>query len=105
MASTRTKRLRAGRKKKTQASKVLGWLEEGRIDPREAMSDERYSKYVDHVRLWTILMRCPRMGEAGVKKCLFAANVYPMYRLRDLSASEVERVIQCLPARVWRDRA
>jgi hypothetical protein len=96
---SRTKRLRNARKKRTQASKVLAHLESGEVTLERLLDSP---DHIGHVRLFTVMKRTPGLGEAGIKKCLFKAKVYPMTRLDELTESEISRVLHHLPPRVQR---
>jgi hypothetical protein len=96
---SRTKRLKNARKKRTQASRVLAHLEAGEVTIETLLSAP---DYIGHVRLFTLMKRTPGLGEAGIKKCLFKAKVYPMTRVDELTDTEISRVIHYLPPRVKR---
>lgn len=101
---SRTKRLRNARKKRTQASKVMAMVETGQLSLEAVLTDyprptHHWTRQIGHVRLFTVMKRSPGLGEAGIKKCLFKAKVYPMTRLDQLTDEEITRVIHHLPPR------
>jgi len=104
---SRTKRLKSARKKRTQASKVLNLVESGQLSLTAVLNDypnptHNWTQQIGHVRLFTVMKRTPGLGEAGIKRCLFKAKVYPMTRLDELTHEDIDRVIHYLPPRVQR---
>lgn len=90
------KRLRNARRKRSAAARQLALLESGAQTLELILRDPGSC---GHVRLWAVMNRAPRLGEAGVRKCLTRAKVYPMTRLDNLTEDEIDRVIACLPPR------
>ena len=101
---TKEKRLRKARKAKSHASHVLGLIESGQLSLTAVLEDfpdpvHRWTQQIGHVRIHTVMVRAPGLGEKGVKQTLFKAKIYSHTRLRDLSQVEVERIIESLPPR------
>lgn len=80
-----------------QAAKFLAALEAGNYSLEEILLHTPWS--MGHCRLWTVMMRTPHFGEAGIRKCLGRAKVYPMVRLDNMTESDKKRVIDSLPPR------
>jgi hypothetical protein len=91
------KRLRNARRKRQRAARILQLLAHGDGYSLEELLHN--PREIGHVRLWTLMTRSPHLGEAGVRKCLTRAKVYPMTRLDELTTEEADRVIACLPPR------
>jgi hypothetical protein len=95
--SSRNKRLARARKKRQAAARQLGLLESGSISLRQML--ESPQPCMGPVRLWTVMKRTPKMGEAGIKRTLQRAQVWPETKLEDLTPQEVQRVLASLPPR------
>lgn len=75
-------------------------LESGSLTLHEILTD--VPKCMEPVRLWTVMKRTPKMGEAGIKRTLERAQVWPETKLGDLTPQEVRRVLESLPPRARR---
>ena len=93
----RNKRLRNARKKRVAAARYLDLLAAKKITLREVL--EHPPKSMGPVRLWTVLNRAPKLGEAGAKRCLQRAEVWPETRMDALTPEEAQRVLNSLPPR------
>lgn len=95
--ASRNKRLHYARKKRQAAARQLDLLATGAVTLQALL--ENHPKCMDPVRLWTVMNRTPKLGEAGVKRTLQRAQVWPETKLQDITPEEVERVVMNLPAR------
>lgn len=97
---SKTKRLANARKKKSKTSATLKKLEAGELKLVDLLADP--PSELRRVRLWTLLLRAPGLGEAGVTKVLKEAEVWPYLRVDYVLPGSMEKIIKALPQRARR---
>lgn len=95
-----TRRLKTARKVRHQAAHQFHLLETGQLSLHNVL--ETPPRALGRVRVFDVLRRAPKLGEAGAEKVLRHAKVWPLTRLDNLSPAERQRVIECLPPRANR---
>lgn len=96
--ASRSKRLAMARKQKSRAAGMMRELEGGKISVKEIILKNPRS--MRSVRLFTVLVRTPHLGETGVKKVCETAGVWPETRLGNLTERERLGIVKFLPPRV-----
>lgn len=99
--ASKSKRLAAARKKKSQAARMLGALEAGEVGLVIILN--RNPVALQAVRIEHLLRRAPHMGEKGARKTLEEAQIWPLRRVGDLTSSERQRIINQLPRRAKKE--
>jgi hypothetical protein len=51
------------------------------------------------VRIYTLMLKAPNLGEAGVRRILEKTKVYAAARVGTLTDEERLKIIKCLPPR------
>lgn len=95
---TASRRLRAARKQRLLTSQALNDLRYGVLHITDVLKDPPPA--LSRVRIGYLLRTCPHYGEAGVKKTLIAARVWPEDRLGALPPEALSRIRDHLPERV-----
>jgi hypothetical protein len=98
------RRLAAARKRRHRIALAFDRLEKGQLFIEDVLEDPTH--VLGNVDIWDLLRRAHNMGEAGSRKVLEKAHVWPHTRVRALSEEDKHRIVQCLPPRARRrDRA
>jgi hypothetical protein len=95
--SSREKRLSAARRKRSRISSQMRSLESGNLSIRSVLENPPPDLGV--VRIWDLLCHTHKVGEAGAKKILTHARVWPEDKLKDLDENARHRIVTCLPPR------
>lgn len=91
------KRLRKGRKIKREIQQGLEDLQSGRLNIKDVFEDP---DVLGRVSIYTLLIKTPKLGPAGVKKVLQSTDVWPHDRLSNLSPKVRSEILKQLPPRV-----
>lgn len=96
--ASRNARLRKARRARTRAAQRLAQLEAGEVSLREILAE--LPQDMKPVRLWTLLLRTPHLGESGARKVCEKSMVWPTTRLGNLEEEALVAVLNHLPPRV-----
>ena len=94
--------LKAARKRRHKIASELNALSSGRVTLIEIL--EAPSASLGRVRVFDVLRRTPKLGEAGAKKICQRAEVWPTDRLVAVPLVKRRKMIELLPERVPRER-
>jgi hypothetical protein len=97
-ANRKAKRLEKAREIRSAASLELQALKDGRVSLRDVL-EEPENTSLGHVKIYNVLVRAPHLGEAGAKKILLSAKVWPMDRLDAISRWDLDEIMKSLPPR------
>jgi hypothetical protein len=98
MTSTKQKRLAKARRVKSSIGRDLRLLKQGSLTLNGVLEDsERRS--LGRARIFDVLRHAPHISDAGAKKILLTARVWPLTKLADLEEVEIEEILECLPPR------
>lgn len=95
---TATRRLKRGRKIRSQQTAELKALSTGDIHIEDVIGNP--SDALKRVSVHVLLKRSPGIGEKGAEKTCKVAGVWPTHRLGNLSKKERDDLIAALPPRV-----
>ena len=96
--STRQKRLEKARRIKSRIGSDLKLLKSDQLTLIGVLdSSERRS--LGRARIFDVLRHAPHVSDAGAKKILLTAKVWPLTKLEDLEQVEIDEILECLPPR------
>jgi hypothetical protein len=96
--TSRTKRLEKARRVRRRTGLSLRALRDGRITLYGALEEPQTSS-LRHAKIFDVLRAAPHISDAGAKKILLTARVWPLTKLGDLEKIEVDEILKCLPPR------
>lgn len=95
--ATAARRLKHARRKRSHISSTLKRLGNGQLTLTVLLDDP--PAHLGSVRIYTLLLKAPNMGESGVKRVLEKSGIYAAARVGTLTYEERHRVIRALPPR------
>lgn len=95
--ATAAKRLKAARRKRSQIASTLKRLSIGQLNLSALIDDP--PAHLGSVRIYTLLLKAPNLGEAGVQRVLLRSKIYAAARVGTLTFEERHRIIKALPPR------
>lgn len=91
------RRLKAARRKRRQVAAILKMLRDGRITLPVLL--ETTPDALGSVRIYTLLLNAPGLGESGVRRVLERSKVYAADRVGALTVEQKSTIIRNLPPR------
>jgi hypothetical protein len=92
-----TRRLREARRTRGKISLTFLNMRSGSLSLEDVLRSP--PRHLNHVRVHTLIEHAPKMGEAGAKKVLRLAGVWPTDCIGKLSLDQREKIIKHLPPR------
>lgn len=91
-------RASVARRRRAERAAALRKLELGRVSITDVLRSPPDALLT--CPLWTVLLRCPQLGEAGARSMCERAQVWPLSCMHELTRWQRYVLIQLLPARV-----
>lgn len=95
--ATAARRLKSARRKRSQIAATLKRLDDDQLSLSVILDNP--PRHLGSVRIYTLMLRTPHLGEAGVRRILEKANIYAAARIGTLTYEERHRIIRQLPPR------
>ena len=92
-----TRRLREARQTRRRIASTFARMQSGALTLEDVLRSP--PPCLKHVRIHTVIEHAPKMGEAGTKKVLRLAGVWPTDCVGALSTAQCEKIIKYLPPR------
>lgn len=98
MPSTKEQRLARARKVRQRTGLALRALADHQIELWDAL-EEPQNTPLRKAAIYDVLRRAPHISDAGAKKILLTAQVWPLTKLGDLEKIERDEILKSLPPR------
>lgn len=92
-----TRRLHEARRTRKRISQTFELMRTGTLTIEYVLTNP--PSHLNHVRIFTLMMHAPKLGEAGVRKCLERAKVQGIEFVGALDVEARKKIIECLPPR------
>lgn len=92
-----TRRLRVARQTRSRIASTFELMHSGALTLEHVLRSP--PRHLNHVRVHVLIEHAPKMGEAGTKKVLRLAGVWPTDCIGNLSEGQREEIIKHLPPR------
>lgn len=92
-----TRRLHEARKTRRRISHTFSLMRTGALTLEHVLN--KPPVHLKRVRIHTLMMHAPKMGEAGVRKCLREAKIEGIEFVGTLDEDQRKRIIEHLPPR------
>lgn len=92
-----TRRLHEARKTRRRISHTFSLMRTGALTIEYLLTAP--PQHLNRVRIHTLMMHAPKMGEAGVRKCLREAKIEGIEFVGNLDDDSRKRIIEHLPPR------